>query len=370
MNIILLGPAWPYRGGIAAFTERLAHQFLAEGHHVHIVTFTLQYPSFLFPGKTQYSDSPAPADLNITRLVSSINPFNWLRAARQIARLQPDQLVFMHWLPLMAPCFGTIARLVRHYVPNCRTVAVLHNVIPHEPKPWDVLFTRYFVRPIQHFVALSDSVFQSLQTITMGTAPCSLSPHPLYDHYGSLLPRAEASAAIQLDLDTFHLLFFGLIRDYKGLDLLCRAMDQLTDLPVQLVVAGEFYGGEDKYAQWRNAANIVWHTGFVPDDQVATYFSAADLIVQPYKTATQSGVTQIAYHFEKPMLVTNVGGLPEIVPHLECGYVVDVDPDAIAAAIRDFASRSGSVGANPFLPGLQAQKARYSWSNMTAAILS
>ncbi|MCQ2334874.1 MAG: glycosyltransferase [Paludibacteraceae bacterium] len=382
MKIVIIGPAWPYRGGIAAFTERLAHEFQHEGHEVEVATFTLQYPSFLFPGKTQYSESPAPSDLKISRLVNSINPFNWLSASRKIAAMHPDKLVLMHWLPLMAPCFGSLARLVKRKC-GCEVVAVLHNIIHHEPKPLDVWLTRYLVRPIDSFVALSHSVRETLMRFT--DAPCHVTPHPLYDHYGMLMNREEASRRLGMNPDKKHLLFFGLIRDYKGLDLLCEAMEQLRDTDVQLMVAGEFYGGEEKYAKWmemsrrddeaakqqdnkdtRKQMDILWHTRFIPDEEVAMYFSAADLVVQPYRTATQSGVTQIAYHFEKPMLVTNVGGLPEIVPHGKCGYVVDVTPVAIADAIRDFAGKENVF----FAAGLREEKARYGWDKMTAAIIT
>lgn len=372
MRVIILGTAWPYRGGgIATFNERMARQFMAEGHEVEILTFTLQYPNFLFPGKTQYSDEPQPADLKITRVMSSVDPISWIRTGRLIRRKRPDLVVAKFWIPLMAPCLGTIARIARRG--RIRVVSVLDNVIPHEPHFWDRWFIRYFVRSIDHFVAMSDSVradcLRFLPKHTTKTV--TLCPHPLYDNYGTPLPKVEARRQLGLDSDKTCLLFFGFIRDYKGLDLLMRAYadPRLRDRDLQVVVAGEFYNNAEQYAALEKElglqGRIVWHTDFIPDDQVRVYFSAADLIVQPYKTATQSGVTQVAYHFDKPMLVTRVGGLAEIVPDGKVGYVTEVDPHAIADAIVDFCDRHDP---DCFLESIREEKKKYAWSRLLEAI--
>lgn len=374
MKIVILGTSWPYRGGgIATYNERLARQFMAEGHEVEILTFTLQYPDFLFPGKTQYSDEPAPADLKITRVMNSVNPFSWWEAARLLRRIKPDVMVVKFWIPLMAPCLGTIARLARRQ--GIRVVSILDNVIPHEPHFWDKWLIRYFVRSIDHFVAMSDSVKRDCERFLPRTtkARVMLCPHPLYDNFGQPIPQAEAQQQLGLNPDYRYLLFFGFIRDYKGLDLLMHAFadPRLRHYRVKLIVAGEFYNNAEQYAQLEKQlgleGEIVWHTQFIPNDQVRIYFSAADLIVQPYKTATQSGVTQVAYHFSKPMLVTNVGGLAEIVPHGKVGYVTPVDAKAVADALVDFCSDDNKLR---FAQNIETEKKKYAWSRMTEACLA
>ena len=324
-RIIIVGPAYPYRGGIADFNERLAHEFINEGHEVTIYTFTLQYPSFLFPGKTQYAEGPVPEGLNIVRKVNSVNPLNWLKVGREIRRQRPDMVMIRFWLPFMAPCLGTIARVVRRDK-HIKVVALLDNVVPHEKRIGDRVFARYMIKSVGGYVAMSESVLADAKAFD-DTKPLALTPHPLYDSFGAKVTREEAIGVLGLDADTRYILFFGLIRDYNGLDLLLRAFadSRLRGKGVKLIVAGEFYGNAEKYEQLERelglAEHIVWYKEFVPADKVRYFFAAADLVAQPYKSATQSGITQIAYHFERPMLVTNVGGLAEIVPHGKVGYV-------------------------------------------------
>lgn len=367
MKITILGPAYPYRGGIAAYSERLAHQFQSEGHDVDMVTFTLQYPGFLFPGKTQYSPDPAPADLKITRSVNSCNPFNWIAVGREICAQAPDLLVIGFWLPFMSPCLGTIARIVRRNK-RTRVVTVLHNLIPHEQRVGDKPFAKYFCGSVDAFLAMSKSVLSDIDIFDT-KKPRIFSPHPLYDNFGESVTKAEACAKLGLDTDCRYLLFFGLIRDYKGLDWLLDAYAKsgVKDRNVKLIVAGEFYSNGLKYIDQAKTLgiydNIIWHTEFVPDSEVRYFFGAADLIVQPYKTATQSGVTQIAYHFEKPMLVTCVGGLPEIVPNGKVGYSVNPDIDSISSAIAKFCIENPDFNA-----GIVEEKKKYSWHVMCQKI--
>lgn len=370
MKISILGPAWPYRGGIAAFNERLAHQLQAEGHEVRLYTFTLQYPGFLFPGKTQYSEESAPQDLCIERSFSSVNPFSWLSLGRRIRRECPDMLVIAYWLPFMAPALGSIARIARGNG-HTRVVGLLHNLIPHEHRPGDKLFSRYFIGSIHAALSLSKSVLDEVALFN-SQLPRLFSPHPLYDNFGQPVSRAEACAHLGLDPAQHYLLFFGLIRAYKGLDWLIEASAQSHAVQqgyYKVIVAGEFYSGETGYKELAERCGmndvILWHSKFVPDSEVRYYFSAADVVVQPYKTATQSGITQIAYHFQKPMIVTRVGGLPEIVPDGQVGYVVEPNPAAIAAAIDRFASQQPD-----FQAGLLAEKRKYSWPILTERLLS
>ena len=367
MKICILGPCWPYRGGIAAFSERLAHQFLAEGHTVKMYTYTLQYPSFLFPGTTQYTTAPQPAELDIDRRLSSINPFTWFSLGRRIAKECPDLLILAYWMPFMAPCQGTVARQVRRNG-HTRVVALCHNFIPHETRPGDKLLSKYLLGSVDGVAALSQSVCDDVHQFRPNM-PTVASPHPLYDNFGTPATKAEACQKLGLDVRYRYLLFFGLIRDYKGLDWLLEAFSQVKDPDVRLIVAGEFYSHGEDYLRQAEALHlgerVIWATKFVPDDEVRLYFGAADLIVQPYKTATQSGVTQIAYHFEKPMLVTRVGGLSEIVPDGKVGYAVEPNVEAIADALNHFVQHP-----QDFAEGIREEKKKYSWAVMSQAILS
>ena len=368
-RIIIVGPAYPYRGGIADFNERLAREFQREGHEVLTYTFTLQYPGFLFPGTTQYSTSPAPTDLNIVRKVNSVNPFNWIKIGREIRRQRPDLVMIRFWLPFLAPCLGTIARIVRRDK-HIRVVGLLDNVIPHEHRIGDRMFARYMIKSVGGYVAMSESVLADAKSFD-DTKPFALTPHPLYDNFGDKVSREEAIAHLGLDADTRYVLFFGLIRDYKGLDLLLRAFadERLRGKKTKLIVAGEFYSNAEYYEKLEQelgvAEHIVWYKEFVPADQVRYFFAAADLVAQPYKTATQSGITQIAYHFERPMLVTDVGGLAEIVPHGKVGYVVQPEAGDIADALVDFVDNHSDAD---FREGILEEKTKYAWSNMTAAL--
>ena len=368
-RIIIVGPAYPYRGGIADFNERLAREFVSEGHEVTIYTFTLQYPGFLFPGKTQYAEGPAPEGLHIVRKVNSVNPFNWLKVGREIRRQRPDMVMIRFWLPFMAPCLGTIARVVRRDK-HIKVVALLDNVVPHEKRIGDKVFARYMIKSVGGYVAMSEAVLADAKSFD-DTKPLALTPHPLYDSFGAKATREEAIGALGLDSDTRYILFFGLIRDYKGLDLLLRAFadGRLRGKGVKLIVAGEFYGNAEFYERLEQelglAEHIVWYKEFVPADKVRYFFAAADLVAQPYKSATQSGITQIAYHFERPMLVTDVGGLAEIVPHGKVGYVTKPEVADIADALVDFVEHRSEAD---YREDILQEKAKYAWSNMTAAL--
>lgn len=369
MKIVVLGTAWPYRGGIALFNERLAREFQKENDEVITYTFTLQYPSFLFPGKTQYSEEPAPQDMTIVRKVSSVNPFNWIKVGRELKKMAPDLIVIGFWLPFMAPCLGTIARIARKNG-KTKVVSVVHNIVPHEHRIGDKMFATYFCNSVDGFVAMSDSVLNDL-TLFDSVKPRVFCRHPLYDNFGKQVDREEALSELGLDTNNRYMLFFGLIRDYKGLDIMLKAYadSRLRKMGVKLIVAGEFYNNAEKYFELEKElgleGEIIWHREFVPDSKVRYYFGAADIIVQPYKSATQSGVTQIAYHFEKPMIVTNVGGLAEIVPNGKAGYVVEPDEKEIADAIVDF---FGNNRQDEFKEGLLFEKRKYAWSNMTKSV--
>lgn len=369
MKIIIVGTTYPFRGGLAAFNERLAREYIQQGHEVEIFTFSLQYPSFLFPGKTQFSSEEAPTDLKIHRTINSVNPLSWLLTGRKIKKLNADKVIFCYWMAFIAPCFGTIARIVRS--PKTQIVALIHNMIPHEPTILDKLFPKYFVNAMDGFVAMADSVIEDVKYFDANSKPKIVSPHPIYDHYGALLDKKDAAIKLGLYDQNAYILFFGFIRQYKGLDLLLEAFadERLRKFPLKLIVAGEFYENPEPYlsqiAKLKLGNFVELRTVFIPDSEVRNYFSVADIVAQPYRTATQSGVSQIAYHFEKPMLVTNVGGLAEIVPHGKVGYVVDVEPAQIADALVDFYENKR---ADEFIENIKTEKLKYAWSQMTEAI--
>lgn len=371
MKIIIVGTAHPYRGGLAAFNERLADQLQKEGHEVLIYTFTLQYPRFLFPGKTQFTADPAPKHLTIKRRINSCNPLNWMKVGRVISRQSADMVIFAYWMSFIAPCFGTIARQVKKNGTGI-CIGLVHNMIPHEPNILDKLFPNYFVNAMDGFTALSQSVVNDIGKFDRNGKPKSWAPHPIYDHYGELVDKEAARRELGLKSDGKYVLFFGFIRDYKGLDLLIDAFGdpRLQDCGARLLVAGEFYGDPAPYLQRIHSLDIsdivVLHNDYIPDSKVNLYFRACDIVAQPYKSATQSGVTQIAYHFEKPMLVTRVGGLPEIVPDGKVGYVVDVDSQSITDALLKFYKENRE---EELTAGVREEKKKYSWSRMSAAIL-
>lgn len=370
-RIIILGSAYPLRGGgLATFNERLARAFQEKGHKVTIFTFSLQYPSLLFPGKTQMSDEAAPNDLDIKVEVNSINPFNWIRSARKIKKLNPDVLVVRYWIPFMAPCLGTISRLVRKNG-KTKVLAVVDNIIPHEKRPGDKALSKYFVNSVDGFLTMSESVLKDLKKFDK-KKPRVFCNHPLYDNFGRAIPMHQAREFLNLDPDFYYLLFFGFIRDYKGLDLLLMAManEKIRQLPIKLIVAGEFYSSMNPYLKIikenKLEDKVILKSDFIANNLVSKYFCASNLVVQPYKDATQSGVTQIAYHFDKPMVVTNVGGLPEMVPHKKAGWVVNPDSEEIAEAVYHIFTSDLD---QQLIEGIQEEKKRFSWDYFTGSLL-
>jgi len=368
-KIAIVGSAYPYRGGIAAFDERLARQFQDEGCEVVIYTFTLQYPDFLFPGKTQYSTAPEPEGLTIKRCINSTNPLNWVKVGKEINQQRYDLVLFAYWMSFFAPCYGSIARQLK----DVKRIALVHNMIPHEKSILDKCLPPYFIASMDGFVALSESVVKDIASLDKKNKPKAWSPHPIYDNYGARESRETALRNLNLEDDYRYLLFFGLVRAYKGLDWLLEAFadERLRKFPIKLLVAGEFYEGKEAYMEQIKALGledkVLVYDEFIPDEKVKDYFNASDLVVQPYKSATQSGVTQVAYHFEKPMLVTDVGGLGEIVPNGKVGYTVQPNVRCIADALVDFFENSRY---EDFKVSILEEKEKYSWSKMSATILS
>lgn len=369
MKVVIIGPAHPLRGGLSTFNERLAAAFMSEGHSCEIWSFSLQYPSFLFPGTTQYTTEPAPASLTIRTVINSVNPFNWVRVGNALKKARPDVVLVRYWLPFMGPALGTILRRVKKNN-HTRIVALTDNVIPHEKRPGDKAFTKYFLKACHAFITMSEKVLDDLRKFERNK-PAKLVMHPLYDNFGAPVSKAEARQKLGLDMDGRLILFFGFIRRYKGLDLLLEAMAEarMRQQQIRLLVAGEFYEDEKPYQaiidQRGISDRLIMRTQFIPDIEVRYYLCAADAVVQPYRNATQSGVTPLAYHFEKPMIVTNVGGLPKLVPDGRSGLVCEPDPSSIAGAIVRFYE----LGEDYFIPHLRTEKQKYSWQNLVNGIL-
>jgi D-inositol-3-phosphate glycosyltransferase len=368
LKILLVGPASPLRGGIANFNDSL-FTALENEHDVHIIGFSMQYPSFLFPGKTQYETGARHISARSRQLINSVNPISWYAAASEIIKLNPDIILVHYWMPFFAPAFGTIIRRVRK-VKKVKVIGIIHNLNPHERMPAGRLLSRFFLKSCQGFITMSSTVSRELEQARINR-PVKMIPHPVYDIFGKSVSRQFAYDFLGLDPSRLYLLFFGIIRNYKGLDLLLKAMasTRLGNLDLKLLVAGEFYEEEKRYldmVEELGLENKIIFTGnFVPREEVAHYFAVADLVVLPYLSATQSGIVQVAYHFEKPVLVTDVGGLKEVVPHGKVGYVCEKDPEAIAECIADFFTNERS---ELFIRNIKTEKRKFSWQSMVSGI--
>lgn len=369
-KVVIIGPAYPLRGGLASFNERMARAYQQRGDEAIIYTFSLQYPSIFFPGTTQYSDEDPPEGLDIRVKINSVNPFNWIKTAREIAALKPDLVIVRFWMPFMAPSLGTISRILRRRS-TANIIAITDNIIPHERRFFDRPLVKYFTASVDGFIAMSGSVLNDLLKFD-AKKPRKYHPHPLYDSFGQAIPKAEARKKLHLNDQTPYILFFGFIRDYKGLDLLLEALDtdRLRSMEdMRLIIAGEFYDNEEKYMNIiesrRLMEKVELRTQFIPNSEIHLYFSACDIVVQPYRHATQSGVTQIAYHFAKPVITTNVGGLAEMIKDGKVGYVVDPFPEDISEAIYRFYHENK---VDEFIENVKKERARFSWEGLLEGI--
>ena len=361
-KVFIIGPAYPLRGGLASFDELFCEALNKQGHQCEIISYSLQYPNFLFPGSTQYHvNGTAPKNITIHTLINSVNPLSWFKTASFIKKQKPDFIIFRFWIPFMGPALGTIARLVKKQ--NIKVLAITDNVIPHEKRLGDKQLASYFIKGCDGFVTMSKAVMSDLEKFTDTTHKKYLL-HPLYTAFGEKIPRQEARLKLNLKPEDNVILFFGLIRKYKGLDLLIEAFSLLKINPNnKLLIAGEFYEDKKPYldliSKFRIDKQVVLLDQFIPNDEVKLYFSVANIVALPYRSATQSGVTQVSFHFEVPTLVTNVGGLGEIIPHNIAGYVVEPNPQAIAKSIDDYFENKKE---KEFTEGMKHEKQKYEWS--------
>ena len=369
MKIAILGPAFPYRGGIANFSERLANEFLQSNDEVHLFTFKMMYPDFIFPGKTQYAETPLHFPLTITRNINSVNPLNWRNVGKQLQQQNFDLILVAYSIPFLGPSLGRIARIAKKNK-HTKIISIIHNLNPHEKRIGDSVLSNYFLNSCDAHLALSKKVEEDILAKDK-VHPVIYYPHPVYDNFGEIIDKKQSKNKLQLDENTSYILFFGLIREYKGLDLLLHAMasSKLKNENIKLIIAGEFYSDIEKYQTIikENGIenNVLIYNQFIPDNEVNTYFSASDLVVQPYKHATQSGITQICYHFNKPMIVTNVGGLPETVPNNIVGYVCEPNAESIAESISKFYTEKKET---EFVQNILLEKKKYSWNGLVEKI--
>lgn len=369
-KVFIIGPAFPLRGGLASFDELFCEALNKEGHQCEIISYSLQYPNFLFPGSTQYHvNGTAPKNITIHTLINSVNPLSWFKTASFIKKQKPDFIIFRFWIPFMGPALGTIARLVKKQ--NIKVLAITDNVIPHEKRLGDKQLASYFIKGCDAFVTMSKAVMNDLEKFT-NTSHKKYLLHPLYTAFGDKILKQEARLKLNLKQDDRVILFFGLIRKYKGLDLLIEAFSLLKANPHnKLLIAGEFYEDKQPYfdliSKYKLEEQIILLNQFIPNDDVKYYFSAADIVALPYRSATQSGVTQVSFHFEVPTLVTNVGGLGEIIPHNVAGYVVEPKPQAIASSLEDYFENKKEQA---FTEGMKQEKQKYEWSIFVNEIIA
>lgn len=333
MKIAFLSTFYPFRGGIAQFNAAL-FRALEEGHDVKAFNFTVQYPKFLFPGKTQFVEAGDKADKIITtRILSSINPISYQKTVKEIKAFEPDVLIIGYWMPYMAPSLGFVAKKMAKY---CKVVSIVHNAIPHERGKLDKYLTNYFFKHNNQIIALSEAVKTDIEK-QYPKLNVNVLPHPVYEHFGDKVEPKEALNQLQLESHYTYVLFFGLIRDYKGLDVLLLALKEL-DNDVHLIIAGEVYGSFEKYQDLINTHQLEdrvhLYLRYIPDEEVKYYFSASNAVVLPYKSGTQSGIIAIAKHFSTPIVTTDVGGFSEFIKGNEGKIVAPNDDVALAEGIK------------------------------------
>lgn len=371
IKTIIIAPAFPYRGGIAATSDRLAQEYLSRGHDVEVWTFKLMYPKIIFPGKTQYlkEGTTPPAGLTIRRKISSINPFNWIKTGRQLKKSGANQIIIRYWLPFMAPALGTIAKIGK--TKSNHISCLVDNVIPHEKRIGDEFLSNYFFKQMDGFVVMAKEGVEQLKNTFKVKKPIQYSPHPLFDTYGEKVTKSEACTHLNLDTNKNYLLSFGLIRKYKGVDLLIEAFAQIKDeIPdYDLIIAGESYDDWQDYQSIIDQHNIgnriIRKDEFIANEEVKYYFSAANFLALTYRTATQSGVTQIAYSMELPMLVTNVGDLANMVKHEVVGLVCENSVEAIASHLKQMCNDEKLA---QYTANISTEKKQFEWSKLCDAI--
>jgi glycosyltransferase involved in cell wall biosynthesis len=376
MRFVIIGTAYPLRGGIAQYVGLLYKALRDRGHEVKVITFSRQYPKILFPGKSQDEQGDPGVALESLQIIDSINPITWRTAGKAAAAFEPDAIIFKFWLPFFAPAYGMIARvatkLTKKKGKNTKIIFIADNVIPHEKRPGDRALTNYAFKAVDDFIVQSTAVERDLKTVKPDATYLRLE-HPVFESFGTGLPRDEARKKLGIAEDAEVLLYFGFIRKYKGIDIAIRAISEAVKerKKLLLVVAGEQYSGEEDYKALAKSLgltdeNIRFFDQYISNDEVPIYFSAANAALLPYRSATQSGVVQIAYHYDLPVIATAVGGLPEIVIDNKSGLIApEATPEAVAASVKKFFSESLEARLRD---GVRAEKPKYQWSTFVEGI--
>ncbi|MFA3783653.1 glycosyltransferase [Melioribacteraceae bacterium 4301-Me] len=368
MKIKIISSAYPLRGGISHFTGLLFKE-LKKNHDLEVITFKRQYPKLFFPGKSQTEAENEIEKIDTKILVDSINPLNWLMLGNKIKKEKPDLIIFKYWMPFFAPCFGTISRIAKKNK-TTKVLVICDNIIPHEKKVGDIALTRYFFSVVDYFILMSETVKRDLIKIKKD-AKYKLLFHPIYSNFGELIDKQAAKEKLGIKSEK-NILFFGFIRKYKGLDILLKAVALLKDkIDLNLIVAGEFYEDENKYLslikQLDIEKKVTLHNDFIPTADVKYYFSAADVVVLPYKDATQSGIVQIANNFNKPVIATKVGGLTEMIEDGKTGFLIEKEnPEQLADTIIRFYEENKEF---EFTQNIKAEVEKYSWQKFTAEMM-
>ncbi len=369
MKIALVSVAPPYRGGISLNSALLA-RYLSKSHNITVYNFIRQYPDFLFPGKTQYEEGEPAVPISTIRVIDSVNPLSWFRTANHIIRENPEILIIRYWHPFFAPAYRIIAARVRHKLPAVRIIAVCDNIVPHESHWYDNLLTKWFFRKVDAYIVMSSEVENDLKSLVTKPVYRKIF-HPVYHVFGEIKNQSEARN--RLGIYSRHvILYFGLVRDYKGMDTLIRAAgilkNELEDFTI--IAVGEAYGKAEKYNELIRRLDVGdvfrWVNEYTPDNEVKWYFSAADVVALPYRTATQSGIVPIAYHFNRPVVVTRVGGLPEVVDDGVTGFIVPPDnPEMLAEKLKTGCETGEFLRMSKNIPRF---KEKFSWENFVIAI--
>lgn len=367
MKIAYLSTFYPFRGGIAQFNASLFREFEKQ-HSVKAYTFKTQYPNFLFPGTSQFVTKDDIAEkIPAERILNTINPFSYISAANKIKKFEPDVLIMKFWMPFFAPALGWVAKSLRKK--NTKIISILDNVIPHEKRPGDIAFTKFFLKQNDYFITMSEKVTKDLLTLKP-TAKYKFNLHPLYDHFGEMTAKNEAKIKLAIPTDKIVLLFFGFIREYKGLDLLIKALATLPS-DYHLIIAGEVYGNFDKYQKiiddLKLQSRITMMVRYISDSEVPLLFSAADVCVLPYKSATQSGIVGISYHFNLPLIATDVGGLKEMIEPYQTGLMVNTpDVEPLQQKIQEY-FQTGKI--EQYVQNIIKFKELASWKKLAENIL-
>ena len=368
-KVLLLGPAHPFRGGIADTQNYLAQNLESLGHEVTVFTFTSQYPKLLFPGKTQFSDEKAPGELNIKRKIHSFNPFNWSKVARSINRIKPDYVIFRYWTPFMAPCWYSIAQGINKTI---KKIGLVDNWIPHETRFWDKSLTRLFSRQVDGFASLSKAVGDQISSDNP-QLPVWKGFHPIADKLPQAIEQKKARKALGWPQDKKIVLFFGLIRKYKGLDLLIEAFSKtpLNHSKVILAIVGEAYESQKKYIKLIQKLDlnerIICDFNYANTQKASQVFCAADVIAQTYISATQSGVTPLAYHFHTPLLVSNIPGLCTPILEDQTGIITEIDPEKIAENLQKILFDDALPN---FQDAFKKVRKKYSWKSYGQSLMT